>query len=100
MKRHRHSPEQALRKVREGERLLSEGTELIEVLRHLEISETPRVPRMSSTCPEQASCGVDAWAMTLGNGLVLPLSLFLRVLELPRFQRCDVADLAVEVIAY
>jgi len=39
MKRHRHSPEQALRKVREGERLLSEGTELTEVLRHLEISE-------------------------------------------------------------
>jgi len=39
MKRHRHSPEQALRKVREGERLLSEGTELTEILRHLEISE-------------------------------------------------------------
>jgi len=39
MKRHRHSPEQALRKVREGERLLNEGTDLTEVLRHLEISE-------------------------------------------------------------
>ncbi len=39
MKRHRHSPEQALRKVREGERLLNEGQDLTEVLRHLEISE-------------------------------------------------------------
>ena len=39
MKRHRHNPEQALRKFREGERLLNEGTELSEVLRHLEISE-------------------------------------------------------------
>ncbi len=38
MKRHRHSPEQALRKVREGERLLNEGTDLTEVLRTLEIS--------------------------------------------------------------
>ena len=33
------SPEQALRKVREGERLLNEGKDLTEVLRHLEISE-------------------------------------------------------------
>ena len=39
MKRHRHTPEQSLRKVREGERLLNEGTDLTEVLRHLEISE-------------------------------------------------------------
>jgi putative transposase len=39
MKRHRHSPEQALRKVREGERMLNEGTDLTEVLRQLEISE-------------------------------------------------------------
>ena len=39
MKRYRHSPEQALRKVREGERLLNEGKDLTEVLRHLEISE-------------------------------------------------------------
>jgi putative transposase len=39
MKRHRHSPEQALRKVREGERLLNDGTDLTEVLRTLEISE-------------------------------------------------------------
>ena len=39
MKRHRHSPEQALRKVREGEKLLNEGADMTEVLRHLEVSE-------------------------------------------------------------
>ena len=35
----RHTPEQAVRKVREGERLLNEGRDLTEVLRHLEVSE-------------------------------------------------------------
>ncbi len=39
MKRHRHSPEQVVRKLREGERLLNDGKDLTEVLRHLEISE-------------------------------------------------------------
>ena len=39
MKRHRHSHEQALRKVRQGEKLLNEGQDLTEVLRQLEISE-------------------------------------------------------------
>lgn len=39
MKRHRHTPEQAARKIREGERLLNEGGELVEVLRLLEVSE-------------------------------------------------------------
>lgn len=39
MKPHRHSPEQAIRKAREGERLLNEGKDLTEVLRTLEISE-------------------------------------------------------------
>jgi hypothetical protein len=39
MKRHRHTPEQAVRKIREGERLLNEGGELVEVLRLLEVSE-------------------------------------------------------------
>ncbi len=39
MKRRRHSPEQAVRKSREGERLLNEGGELVDVLRHLEVSE-------------------------------------------------------------
>ena len=40
MKRHRHTPEQAVRKLREGERLLNEGKDLTEVLRHLEIAES------------------------------------------------------------
>jgi hypothetical protein len=40
MKRHRHTPEQVVRKVREGERLLNEGRDLTEVLRHLEVSES------------------------------------------------------------
>ena len=39
MKRHRHTPEQVVRKLREGERLLNDGKDLVEVLRHLEISE-------------------------------------------------------------
>jgi putative transposase len=39
VKRHRHTPEQIVRKVREGEKLLNEGKELTELLRHLEISE-------------------------------------------------------------
>ncbi len=40
MKRHRHTPEQVVRKLREGERRLSEGIDLTEVLRELEISES------------------------------------------------------------
>lgn len=39
MKRHRHTPEQIIRKIREGERILNEGKDLGEVLRLLEISE-------------------------------------------------------------
>lgn len=39
MKRHRHSPEQVVRKLREGDRLLNDGKDLTEVLRTLEISE-------------------------------------------------------------
>jgi len=39
MKRHRHTPEQVVRKLREGERLLNEGVDLTGVLRTLEISE-------------------------------------------------------------
>ena len=40
MKRHRHTPEQAVRKLRAGERLLNEGKDLTGVLRHLEIAES------------------------------------------------------------
>jgi putative transposase len=39
MKRHRHTPEQIVRKLREGERLLNDGKDLAEVVRQLEISE-------------------------------------------------------------
>jgi putative transposase len=40
MKRHRHTPEQIVRKLREGERLLNEGQDITEVVRHLEIAES------------------------------------------------------------
>src|SRR6266513_1382029 len=40
MKRKRHTPEQVVRKLREGDRLLNEGKELAEVLRHLEVFES------------------------------------------------------------
>src|SRR3954463_9954669 len=40
MKRHRHTPEQIVRKLREGDRLLNEGKDLTEVLRALEVSES------------------------------------------------------------
>lgn len=40
MKRHRHTPEQIVRKLREGERLLNSGVDLVEVLRQLEVSES------------------------------------------------------------
>ncbi len=36
---HRHTPEQAVRKIREGERLLNVGREFVEVLRQVEVSE-------------------------------------------------------------
>ena len=40
MKRHRHTPEQAVRKLHEGERMLSEGKDMTNVLRRLEIAES------------------------------------------------------------
>jgi len=39
MKGRKHTPEQIVRKLREGERLLGEGQELAEVAKALEISE-------------------------------------------------------------
>lgn len=38
IKRHRHTPEQIVRKLRGGERLLNEGKDITEVVRHLEIA--------------------------------------------------------------
>ena len=40
MKRHPHTPEQAVRKVREGERMLNEGRDVAEVVGHLGIAES------------------------------------------------------------
>ena len=40
MKRHRHTPEQIVRKLRDGDRMLNEGKDMAEVLRHLEIAES------------------------------------------------------------
>jgi transposase-like protein len=40
MKRHPHTPEQAVRKVREGERMLNEGRDIAEVVGHLGIAES------------------------------------------------------------
>ena len=40
MKRKRHTPEQAVRKLREGEKRLNAGEELGSVLRQLEIAES------------------------------------------------------------
>jgi putative transposase len=39
MARRRHTPEQVVRKLREADRLLSEGIEVSEVARQLEVSE-------------------------------------------------------------
>ena len=39
MKQRRHTPEQVIRKLAEGEKLLAEGKTIEEVARHLEISE-------------------------------------------------------------
>jgi putative transposase len=39
MERRGHTPEQVVRKLQEADRLLGEGTELPEVIKHLEVSE-------------------------------------------------------------
>jgi putative transposase len=40
MARRRHTPEQIVRKLREADRLLSEGKDVDEVARHLQVSES------------------------------------------------------------
>ena len=40
MKRRRHTPEQIIRKLAEGEKLLAQGKDLDEVVRHLEITDS------------------------------------------------------------
>jgi transposase-like protein len=39
MKRRHHTPEQIVRKFREADRMLGEGTALVEVCKHLEVTE-------------------------------------------------------------
>lgn len=39
MARRRHTPEQVVRKLREADRLLAEGSDVGEVARHLQVSE-------------------------------------------------------------
>jgi|SRR5215218_8881164 len=39
VKRRRHTPEQIIRKLREAERMLAEGQEVLEVAKALEVSE-------------------------------------------------------------
>ena len=55
MKRRRHTPEQAVRKVREGERMLGAGSDLVEVLRHLEITESTWYPASTSHVSDASS---------------------------------------------
>lgn len=40
MKQRRHTPEQVIRKLAEGDKLLGQGRSLAEVCRHLEITES------------------------------------------------------------
>jgi transposase-like protein len=40
MKKRHHTPEQVIRKLAEGDKLLNEGKDLAEVCRHLEIAES------------------------------------------------------------
>jgi transposase len=40
MKRRRHTPEQIILKLAEGEKLLAQGSSIEEVARHLEITES------------------------------------------------------------
>ncbi len=39
MKRRHHTPEQIIRKLREADRLLGEGSSMVQVCKHLEVTE-------------------------------------------------------------
>jgi len=39
MKRRHHTPEQIVRKLREADRLLGEGSSMVQVCKHLEVTE-------------------------------------------------------------
>ena len=40
MKQRHHTPEQVIRKLAEGDKLINQGQDLVEVCRHLEIAES------------------------------------------------------------
>ena len=48
MRGRRHTPEQVVRKLREADKLLGEGFELLDVLKELEISPTRTSVRVTS----------------------------------------------------
>ena len=47
--RHRHTPDQIVHKLHKGERLLNEGKDITEVVRHLEIAEVAGAARVVRT---------------------------------------------------
>ena len=49
MKRRRHTPEQIIRKLREAERMLAEGSEVPEVAKALEAQSRPSTAGAPST---------------------------------------------------
>jgi hypothetical protein len=49
MKNRRHTPEQVIRKLAEGDKLLNQGQTVEEVARHLEIAEGPGTGGATST---------------------------------------------------
>jgi hypothetical protein len=65
MKRHRHTPEQIVRKLREGDRMLNEGKDITEVGRHLEIAE--------STWNRLMGCDYGTSVVSLGVATLKPM---------------------------
>ena len=45
----KHTPEQVIRKLAEGEKLLNQGNDIAEVCRQLEITQAPNHPSSMST---------------------------------------------------
>jgi len=61
MKRRRHTPEQVIRKLAEGEKLLAEGKNIDEVVRHLEITESTWHRWRNQYGGMKAALRVEAW---------------------------------------
>ncbi len=49
MARRRHTPEQIIRKLREADRMLGEGKDLAEVVRHLQVTDRPTTAGATSS---------------------------------------------------